>query len=189
MRTSETTKAISDAISKAQGSMPNVQKLGKSNYGHFATLDDGLELCRQHCSKHNIAITQATRMSGEIMVLDTRLSCGNEWIEAEYPVIRFPARQQEIGSALTYSRRYSLFALIGIAGEEDDDGTAANANAVAAPARITEKQVKELENLLIETGSDPVKFQQYFKIKALSDLSSADFARAVASLEKKKVAA
>lgn len=189
MKTSETTKAISDALAKTQGEMPNIPKLGKSNYGHFATLDDGLEACRKHCSKHGIAISQSTRMSGEIMVLDTRLSCGNEWIESEYPVIKFPARQQEIGSALTYSRRYSLFALIGIAGEEDDDGTAANSSSVSAPARITPQQVKELENLLIETGSDPVKFQQYFKVKALGDLSAADYQRAVASLEKKKVAA
>jgi hypothetical protein len=134
MKTSETIKIISEAISKTQGKLPNVPKRGKSNFGAHATLDDGLEICRKHCSEHGISIIQSTRMDGEIMVLDTRLCCGNEWVEAEYPVIRFPATQQQIGSALTYSRRYSLFAMIGIAGENDDDGDAAT-TATPAPKR------------------------------------------------------
>lgn len=166
--------------------MPNVPKLGKSNYGAFATLDDGLEVCRQHCSKHGISITQATRMSGDIMVLDTRLSCGNEWIEAEYPVIKFPARQQEIGSALTYSRRYSLFALIGIAGEEDDDGEQGNAAAVPSSKVITDEEFEELQKLIAETNTNPLQFEKYMKVNGLKNLPAKMFLTARAALINKK---
>jgi len=184
MRTSETIKLISEALAKAQKSITNPKKLGKSNYGQFATLDDTLEVCREHCSANNISITQATRMSGDIMMLDTRLSCGNEWIEAEYPVIRFPARQQEIGSALTYSRRYSLSSLIGVAGEPDDDATEGN-KSVIEPT-ITPDQQTELSSLIEETNSDLAGFMAFMSVKRISDIKSSDFSRAKTALQNKK---
>lgn len=192
MKTSETIGKISDALAKAQSILKNPVKDAVNPHfrNNYATLDAGLNVVREALSKHSIALIQATRVDGDILILETRLAhSSGEWFEAEYPACRFPAKPQEMGSAMTYAKRYALFSFVGIAGEDDDDGNAANANTVSAPARITAHQVKELENLLIETGSDPVKFQQYFKVKALSDLSSADFARAVSSLEKKKVAA
>lgn len=192
MKTSETIGKISDALAKAQSILKNPGKDAVNPHfrNSYATLDAGLNIVRDALSKHSIALIQATRVDGDILILETRLShSSGEWIEAEYPVCRFPAKPQEMGSAMTYAKRYALFSFVGIAGEDDDDGNAANANTVSAPVRITANQIKELENLLIETGSDPVKFQQYFKVKSLSDLSSADFARAVASLEKKRVAA
>ena len=184
MKTSETTKTISEALAKAQKSIVNPKKLGKSNFGPFATLDDTLEVCREHCSANNISITQATRMAGDIMMLDTRLSCGNEWIEAEYPVIRFPARQQEIGSALTYSRRYSLSSLIGVAGDTDDDATEGN-KAIIEPT-ITPEQQEELAALIEETKSDLAGFLAFMSVKRLQDIKAADFKRGQAALANKK---
>lgn len=192
MKTSETTGKISADLAKAQSVLKNPGKDAVNPHfrNSYATLDAGLNICREALSKHQIALIQATRIEGDILILETRLShSSGEWLEAEYPVCRFPAKPQEMGSAMTYAKRYALFSFVGIAGEDDDDGNAANTTMVSAPVRISPQQVKELENLLIETGSDPVKFQQYFKVKALGDLSSADYQRAVASLEKKKVAA
>lgn len=192
MKTSETTGKISADLAKAQSVLKNPGKDAVNPHfrNSYATLDAGLNICREALSKHQIALIQATRIEGDILILETRLThSSGEWLEAEYPVCRFPAKPQEMGSAMTYAKRYALFSFVGIAGEDDDDGNAANNTTVSAPARITPQQVKELEDLLIETGSDPVKFQQYFKVKALGDLSAADYQRAVASLEKKKVAA
>lgn len=192
MKTSDTIGKISADLAKAQGILKNPGKDAVNPHfrNSYATLDAGLNICREALSKHNIALIQATRVDGDILILETRLShASGEWLEAEYPVCRFPAKPQEMGSAMTYAKRYALFSFVGIAGEDDDDGNAANTTMVSAPVRVSPQQVKELENLLIETGSDPVKFQQYFKVKALGDLSSADYQRAVASLEKKKVAA
>ena len=192
MKTSDTIGKISADLAKAQGILKNPGKDAVNPHfrNSYATLDAGLNICREALSKHNIALIQATRVDGDILILETRLShASGEWLEAEYPVCRFPAKPQEMGSAMTYAKRYALFSFVGIAGEDDDDGNAANNTTVAAPARISAEQIKTLEDLLIETGSDPVKFQQYFKVKALTELSAADYQRAVASLEKKKVAA
>lgn len=192
MKTSETVGKISADLAKAQSVLKNPGKDAVNPHfrNSYATLDAGLNICREALSKHQIALIQATRIEGDILILETRLThSSGEWLEAEYPVCRFPAKPQEMGSAMTYAKRYALFSFVGIAGEDDDDGNAANNTTVSAPARISPQQIKELENLLIETGSDPVKFQQYFKVKALGDLSAADYQRAVASLEKKKVAA
>lgn len=192
MKTSDTIGKISADLAKAQSVLKNPGKDAVNPHyrNEYLTLGSGLNVIRDTLSKHNIAFIQATRIDGDILILETRLThSSGEWLEAEYPVCRFPAKPQEMGSAMTYAKRYALFSFVGIAGEDDDDGNAANNTTIAAPARISPQQVKELENLLIETGSDPVKFQQYFKVKALGDLSAADYQRAVASLEKKKVAA
>lgn len=191
MKTSETVGKISADLAKAQGILKNPGKDAVNPHfrNSYATLDAGLNICREALSKHGIALIQATRVDGDILILETRLShASGEWMEGEYPVCRFPIKPQEMGSCMSYAKRYALFSFVGIAGEDDDDGNAANNTTVSAPSRVSPQQVKQIEDLLIETGSDPVKFQQYFKVKALADLSATDFERAVASLEKKRAA-
>lgn len=192
MRTSETIGKISADLAKAQSVLKNPGKDAVNPHfrNSYATLDAGLNICREALSKHGIALIQATRIAGDILILVTRLThSSGEWLEGEYPVCKFPIKPQEMGSCMSYAKRYALFSFVGIAGEDDDDGNAANNTTVSAASPISAAQLKEIENLLIETGSDPLKFQQYFKIRMLKDLSSADFERAVASLEKKRVAA
>lgn len=157
MKTSDQTNEISLDLAKAQGVLSNPIKDGNNPHfrSKYATLDTGLTIVRECLSKHNIAVVQATRVEGNILMLDTRLTHkSGQWIEAEYPVCAFPAKQQEMGSALTYSRRYSLFSLVGIAGEEDDDANAA-VSTVSAPKRAlkvemfdTQKSIKERDRLL-----------------------------------------
>jgi hypothetical protein len=158
MRTSEAINEISLDLSKAQAVIVNPAKDGNNPHfrSKYATLDTGLNIVRECMSKHNISVVQATRVEGNVLMLDTRLAHkSGQWIEAEYPVCAFPAKQQEMGSALTYSRRYSLFSLVGIAGEEDDDGNAA-VTATQAPKRekpseLTATQSSEVLKDLTET--------------------------------------
>lgn len=192
MRTSETTGALSDAIAKAQAELKNPpkNKINSHFKSKYADLQAILETILPVYAKFGIAIFQGTRVSETGIILITRVSFKNEWVESEYPVCQFASPQQQM-SALTYAKRAALQVSGLVCGDDDLDGEDSKdvKTNVATIARITPQQVKELENLLIETGSDPVKFQQYFKVKALGDLSSADYQRAVASLEKKKVAA
>jgi len=145
MRTSEKTDVIDAEMTKAQKGMPNPD-LDKKNprFGNgYTSLANGLSVAKEHLAAHGISVYQATRVEEGIMMLDTRLACKGQWLEAEYPVCKFPANPQEIGSALTYARRYSLFALVGIAGEEDDDGTEANKTPTQAPKREAGKADKK----------------------------------------------
>lgn len=145
MRTSENTDIIDAALAKAQETMPmpDLDGVNPAYKSKYTTLANGLTVAKQHLSKHGIGVYQPTRVEGDILMLDTRLACKGQWIEAEYPVCRFPARPQELGSALTYARRYSLFSLVGIAGDEDDDGNAANATPTQAPKRNSHKAPPE----------------------------------------------
>ena len=146
MKTSDEIKDLAAALAKAQGEIKNPAKQStnphfRSNYADLAT---GINAIKAALSANGITYTQATYMAGDLIMLETRLihSTG-QWISSDYPIIRFPAKQQEIGSADTYARRYSLFSLVGIAGEdEDDDGNAAVTPVVTAPA----KPVPQIKN-------------------------------------------
>lgn len=137
MKTSEQTDKIDAALAKAQADLTNPAKEAVNPHfrSKYATLDAGLNIVRECLSKNGISFTQPTRVEDSILMLETRLACGGQWIVSEYPVCVFPVKHQEMGSALTYARRYSLFSLVGIAGEEDDDANAA-ASPTSAPKRV-----------------------------------------------------
>lgn len=166
MRTSEHTDIIDAALATAQGVIENPTKDAKnSHFGNrYATLDVGLNVVRPSLSKAGISVTQATRVEDGVLMLDTRLACQGQWIEAEYPVCVFPAKPQELGSALTYARRYSLFSLVGIAGEEDDDGNAANSTATPAPKRNSHKVSPETSAVAKDAAMMAISMAQNLEI-------------------------
>lgn len=149
MKTSEQTDKIDAALAKAQADLENPSKDATNPHfkSKYATLDAGLNIVRSVLSKHGISVTQPTGFEDGVLMLYTRLACAGQWIQAEYPVSQFPVKQQELGSCLTYSRRYSLFSLVGIAGEEDDD-----ANAAVSPTPAPKRQEKPQKVELMSAG-------------------------------------
>jgi hypothetical protein len=106
---------------------------------NYASLASGLEIVRQTLSKHNIAAVQTTAIddSAQLVKLTTILAhCSGEWIASDWPVcaVKDTATPHRMGMALTYARRYSLFALVGIAGEDDLDAPDLQTAAGPAPA-------------------------------------------------------
>ena len=123
MKTSEQINELAAALAQAQGMMGNavmnrINPHFKSKYADLAAIFDA---SRKPLSANGLAIVQTI----ENGVLHTRLlHTSGQWIASEHP-LPMSGRPQEIGSALTYARRYSLSALIGIAADEDDDATGA----------------------------------------------------------------
>lgn len=137
MRTSDQINEISAALAKAQGEITNPAKEAQNPHfrSSYADLSSGINAIRSALSANGIAYIQSTRLDGEVLLVDTRLThTSGQWLESEFPACRFPSKPQEVGSAVTYARRYSLFAIVGIAGE-DDDGNAANASETPAQTR------------------------------------------------------
>jgi hypothetical protein len=137
MQSSEATNELAAALAKAQAEITNPAKDAKNPHykSFYADLAAGIGAIRAPLSKNGIAVMQLTRLEGDVLFVDTRLThASGQWVQGEFPVIRFPAKPQEVGSAMTYARRYSLFALVGIAGEEDD-GEAANEVSIQAPTK------------------------------------------------------
>jgi hypothetical protein len=136
-RSSETIGAIAAALAKAQAQLVNPEKslvgtIGSDQAGgsqrsfRYAPLSSGLDIVRKTLSQHEIATVQTTSIdeTGGIVRLSTVLAhASGEWIASDWPVcaISETATPHRMGAALTYARRYALFTLVGIAGEEDLD--------------------------------------------------------------------
>jgi hypothetical protein len=135
-RCSETIGTIAAALAKAQAELVNPEKslVGtiRSDAGatersfRYAPLSSGLEIVRKTLSQHEIATVQTTSIdeSAGIVRLSTVLAhASGEWIASDWPVcaVSETAVPHRMGAALTYARRYALFTLVGIAGEDDLD--------------------------------------------------------------------
>jgi ERF superfamily len=92
----------------------------------YAPLSDGLNIIRKTLGQHEIATLQSTSVdetAGLIRLKTVLAHSSGEWISSDWPVclLEDMASPKRMGAALTYARRYALFALVGIAGEEDLD--------------------------------------------------------------------
>lgn len=130
MRTSEDIKDLATALAKAQGEMKNaplnkVNPHFKSKYADLAGIRDATAPI---LAKNGLTITQFTTVTEDGLVLTTRLlHTSGQWMEGEYPLPLDVSKPQQMGSALTYARRYSWSSVCGISADEDDDGNAAQA--------------------------------------------------------------
>jgi ERF superfamily len=136
-RSSETIGAIAAALAKAQGELTNPEKAliatirspfpreGDRTF-RYASLASGLDIVRKCLGQHEIATVQTTAIdqeSGQIRLTTLLAHASGEWISSDWPVCPTSetATPHRMGAALTYARRYALFALVGIAGEDDLD--------------------------------------------------------------------
>src|SRR6266699_2187945 len=97
----------------------------------YAPLSSGLDLVRKALGQHQIATMQATAIdaaTGTINLTTILAHASGEWIASDGPVCRLAdtAAPHRMGAALTYARRYALFTLVGIAGEDDLDAPGLN---------------------------------------------------------------
>ena len=153
-RSSELIGAIAAALAKAQGELSNPEKsligtIGPSTAREpgrafrYAPLSSGLEIVRKSLGRHAIAIIQTTTIDTEagLVRLNTVLAhASGEWVASEWPICRIGelASAQRMGAALTYARRYALFTLVGIAGEDDLDAPDLSAPRDPEPGSPTE---------------------------------------------------
>jgi ERF superfamily len=136
-RSSETVAALASALAKAQAELINPEKsltatirTGRPGDGarsfRYAPLSSGLDIVRKTLGRHEIATLQTTAIdqtAGMVNLTTTLAHASGEWIASDWPVcpIAETANPQRMGAALTYARRYALFTLVGIAGEDDLD--------------------------------------------------------------------
>ena len=142
-RSSETIGAIAAALAKAQAELINPEKAliatirasnprEKDQTFRYSSLSSGLDIVRKALGGHEIAAVQTTAIdkdAGLIRLTTTLAHSSGEWLSSEWPVcpISETAAPRRMGAALTYARRYALFTLVGIAGEDDVDAPDLNA--------------------------------------------------------------
>ncbi len=136
-RSSESIAALAAALAKAQAELINPEKTqvatteidesrSSGRYFRYAPLSSGLEIVRKTLGQHAIAVIQTTAIDNatDTVNLTTLLAhSSGEWIASDWPVcsVADRATPHRMGAALTYARRYALFTLVGIAGEDDID--------------------------------------------------------------------
>jgi hypothetical protein len=136
-RSSESVAALASALAKAQAELVNPEKsltatirTGRVGEGErsfrYAPLSSGLDIVRKTLGQHEIATVQTTAVdqaSGMVNLTTMLAHASGEWIASDWPVcpVAETANPQRMGAALTYARRYALFTLVGIAGEDDLD--------------------------------------------------------------------
>ena len=156
-RSSPSIAALATALAKAQIALTNPEKSlvgtieprrgeGGARQFRYAPLSGGLEIVRKTLGQHEIATVQTTAIdqaAGVVNLTTVLAHSSGEWIASDWPVcpIAETERPHRMGAALTYARRYALFTLVGIAGEDDLD----------APDLID--PVKQPETLRIEGNS------------------------------------
>jgi hypothetical protein len=134
---SESIGAIAAALAKAQGELSNPEKSLTATIRspfpkeadrtfRYASLASGLDIVRKSLGQHEIATIQTTRIdpaTGQIRLTTLLAHTSGEWISSDWPVCASSeiAAPHRMGAALTYARRYALFTLVGIAGEDDLD--------------------------------------------------------------------
>jgi hypothetical protein len=136
-RCSESIGTIAGALAKAQAELTNPERSLRATIRspfpreadrsfRYASLASGLDIVRKALGRHEIATVQTTAIDQEagLIRLTTLLAhSSGEWVSSDWPVcpVGETAAPHKMGAALTYARRYALFTLVGIAGEDDLD--------------------------------------------------------------------
>src|SRR6266404_1917157 len=177
-RSSETVAALASALAKAQAELINPEKsltatirAGRPGEGErsfrYAPLSSGLDIVRKTLGQHEIATVQTTAIdqtAGMVNLTTTLAHASGEWIASDWPVcaIAETANPQRMGAALTYARRYALFTLVGIAGEDDLDAPDLCAAPPTTAARTGTGSV-------IERGASPIEPRGELRVPPRSD--------------------
>jgi ERF superfamily len=158
-RSSESIAAIATALAKAQIELSNPEKAmvgtvyntrsDSSQSFRYASLSSGLDIVRKTLGGQQIAVAQTTdidRANGMVNLTTVLLHTSGEWISSDWPVCRTSeiSAPRRMGAALTYARRYALFTMVGIAGEDDldappdvtDDAKAVDGAPAASPSPV-----------------------------------------------------
>lgn len=125
---SENINELMAALSQAQGEIKNAVKdsnnpFFKSKYADLASIK---EACQTALTTHGIAVVQATNIleNGTLVLVTTLGHASGQWMKGIYPLNPVKNDPQGMGSAVTYARRYTLAAMVGVI-SDDDDGEAA----------------------------------------------------------------
>ena len=191
-RSSESIGTIAAALAKAQGELSNPEKSlvatirtdvpggAVERSFRYAPLSSGLDIVRKTLSQHEIATVQTTAVdqAASMINLTTVLAhSSGEWIASDWPVCPLSemATPHRMGAALTYARRYALFTLVGIAGEDDIDAPDLNAPSTNAPAGP--KQPIPANNGRLNGGRSRSSPQELPRDRNTSGRATSDLAR------------
>ncbi len=187
MNQSEQINELATALAKCQGEMePAIKDSINPHFkSKFATLFSIWESCRKPLSRNGLSVVQTMDYINDRFCLTTILMhTSGQWLKSITPIISARNDAQGIGSALSYFKRYSLSAMLGICTADEDDD-AEGAMPKEKSDKPMKKEVKQKEVIVVDeeqaneliTLSDQCdpeymkKLNSYLKEQGISSLS------------------
>ena len=164
MKTSSETKELAAALAMAQSQMIQPKKNAIGNRGKYATLDKVLASAMKPLNDNQISCTQPPFTGDGIVGVTTRLEhSSGQWYESSYWMPVHGKSGQEYGSLITYARKQSLAAFLGLYAEEDDD------------AEVSDEESKKPDTVLDKNGITPAQILARYKVNDLKEICVSDF--------------
>jgi hypothetical protein len=207
MAHSEVINELAAALSKAQGEMQaaikdKINPFFKSSYADLGSVWDA---ARPVLSKYGLCVMQTTEMSpdgSKIVMVTTLAHTSGQWMKSFLPLNPSKNDSQGIGAALTYLRRYSLSAIVGVVCDDDDDGETAvgrgknhetkqqGANQSGEKEKIGQQEIIPLTTLMRTLDEESNKsflewIKQEYNASSLPEIPKRGFDRCVALLNAK----
>lgn len=205
MNTSESIGEISQALVMFQAKAQNPAKLHTADTGKFsynyAALPDIIEQLRPLLAEHGLAVLQNVGSENGVVTVKTLLvHKTGEWMESDAFGLPAGSTPQNAGGAVTYGRRYSLTALLGLAADEDDDGAQASSPAPQGYAEpsyggaasqgggndpdgpATQAQMRAIHKVGSDLGMDHDQLREMGGGESMTEMSFTDAAAMLATL-------
>ena len=198
METSEQINELAAALSKLQSSISNPAKDAQAHHSKYASFPMILNTIRPHLEKNGLAIIQtshkAERYGHVCVIVTTRIvHSSGQFIEEEISTaINSQAKNtvQEMGSLISYMKRYAIQGMVLIAGDEDDDGEAAarvaqqDSKKIKA-ALITDEEKQSIESKAKQKGIAISVILQSFDLNSLDQMDKIQWNSAMSKLSKR----
>ena len=188
MRTSEQINEIATSMAKTHVDLKN-PAAAKANAGFrgakYAPLHDVLDVVRPAYAKNGIAIIQATSVTGDGVILTTRLvDKSGQWVESDYPVCKFDS-QQKMAAAMTMAKRQAMYAMCAVFGDDDMD---ANDSADVNTDVGGQETVKTVLSTLNAFATNAAQVDEWWRKNkdAVSKLNKTQMDEVIAACAKKK---
>lgn len=183
---SENIGKLAEALCKAQGTMVEAKEDSKNPFfkSNYADLTSTWRACKDSLTANGLSISQVTGfVDGQIFLVTTLLHSSGEWMKGFYPLYLSKQDPQAMGSAVTYARRYTLAAIVGVCKEGEDDDAEKAQDRKAPKEMITDEQLKTL----IKTVGTDLEAKDIilkrFGAKAFNEIPKENFATMMTWLE------
>lgn len=163
---------LAEALAAAQAAFQNPKKTKTANAGKysysFADLADVLDAIRQPMTSAGLSVVQTIETEPRLHLATTLMHSSGQSIVSRYPLTPMTS-QQDMGSQITYARRYSLCAIVGVAAEEDRDGAVGE----RAQPQQAAGGLEDLYSRMGEAGIGNAKVLAYLKAAGIHDAGAA----------------
>lgn len=170
MKTSESLVKIAPSLVKAQSEIKGISKNAQGHGYKYTTLDAILELVRPTLAANDLCLIQ--NVKGNIVENNNLASCSTrilhnsgEWMESDELTIKpvsvkagAPTNPRDLGSAITYAKRYQLCGMLGINADVDDDAAVASNKQNWGLVMTADQKNQILQVLIPQKGINKTSF-------------------------------